>query len=302
MIAAAPAVSVCMSVFNGERFLASAVESVLTQSLADLEFVVIDDGSTDGSRGILESFAARDPRIRLTSRENRGMAASLNEAIAKARSPYVARMDGDDLSRPERLERQVAFLDANPEVVATGCQVLWIDPEGWPLRVKEHPLEHEEIDGLLVRGNGWAMQHPAVTMRADVVREVGGYRDEFRYSEDLDLFLRLGERGRLANLPETLYEYRQHGASVCRANRPEVKRDHDRILEEAWKRRGARPEDVNPFSGTSPGGAARHRVWGWWALEGGHLKTARKHAFQTLLRAPLSPSSWRLACCAIRGR
>jgi glycosyltransferase involved in cell wall biosynthesis len=109
-----PAISVAMSVYNNAAFLDQAVESILGQSLSDFEFLIVDDGSNDGSSAILDGYAARDSRIRIIRQENRGLIASLNRLLSEARAPLIARMDGDDISLPERFERQVAFLDVNP--------------------------------------------------------------------------------------------------------------------------------------------------------------------------------------------
>ena len=112
---ASPAISVAMSVYNGERFLAEAIESILAQTFGDFEFLIVDDGSRDSSRAIIEAYAAKDQRIRPILRENRGLIASLNQLIRESRAPVVARMDDDDISHPERFAKQMAFLDANVE-------------------------------------------------------------------------------------------------------------------------------------------------------------------------------------------
>src|SRR6476661_6105481 len=125
-----PPVSVLMPVYNAGRYVAEAVESILGQTYADFEFLIVDDGSTDRSRAILERYAARDPRIRLVSRPNTGYAAALNELLGLARGELVARMDADDVALPERLLRQVNYLRAHPEVVCVGTAVHLIDGGG----------------------------------------------------------------------------------------------------------------------------------------------------------------------------
>ena len=121
----APPLSVAMSVYNGERFLAEAVESILSQSFGDFEFLILDDGSHDGTRDILAEYGGRDPRIRVILRENRGLVASLNQLIGEARAPLVARMDADDISHRDRFSRQLAFLAGNPDygVIGSWCAV-----------------------------------------------------------------------------------------------------------------------------------------------------------------------------------
>lgn len=205
-----PAVSVAMSVYNGESFLAEAIESVLTQSFRDFEFLVLDDGSRDGSAAIIRRYAAADPRIRPIMRENRGLVASLNQLIAEARAPLIARMDDDDICLPDRFERQVNFLGENPDYGVVGTWSEDIDSEGRPIFVtgKDHPLTHEDVLQAIDSGRQ-ALCHPSVMYRRDIVREVGGYHAAFHHCEDLDLWLRLAGRTRLGNIPERLVQYRR---------------------------------------------------------------------------------------------
>jgi glycosyltransferase involved in cell wall biosynthesis len=210
-----PAVSVAMSVFNGERFLAPAIESVLGQTMGDFEFLILDDGSTDSTRTTIAGYAARDSRIRLIARENRGLVASLNELLAAARAPLVARMDADDVSMPTRFAEQLAFLEANPDHGVVGSLTDDIDEDNrpFPLATSEHPRNHEEflrrIDTL-----GPLLAHPTVMYRRDVVLEVGGYHAAYRHCEDFDLWLRLAHRTRIANLPARLLRYRHYAGQV----------------------------------------------------------------------------------------
>src|SRR5262249_44460136 len=140
-----PSVSVMMPVYNAERYVGKAIESVLNQTLSDFELVIVNDGSTDGSLEILQEYAARDPRIRLTSRPNVGLVGSRNELLDAARSNLVACMDADDISRSDRLERQVEYLRAHPDCVLVGSRVIIIDPDGQPLRIMGQHLVHEAI-------------------------------------------------------------------------------------------------------------------------------------------------------------
>jgi glycosyltransferase involved in cell wall biosynthesis len=197
-----------MPVYNAQAYVRQATESILNQTFGDFEFIIINDGSTDDSRKILEELARRDARIRLVSRPNTGYTKALNEALGMARAPYLARMDADDISLPDRFEKQLEYLRAHPECVLVGSRILTIDPFGSPLYEPRHKLVHEAIEAELLAGVGWAIVHPASMMVREVVDALGGYRPEMEPSEDLDLFLRLAEKGKIANLPEVLLHYR----------------------------------------------------------------------------------------------
>jgi glycosyltransferase involved in cell wall biosynthesis len=300
----APSISVCMPVYNAERYVAEAVESILDQTLGDFEFLIVDDGSTDGSRRILERYAARDPRIRLTSRPNTGLVGALNEMLAAAGCEFIARMDSDDAALPDRFERQVAYLRAHPEVVALGTRVLLVDPEGAPLREMFELQAHEEIDGAYIAGE-MAICHPTVMARAEAMRRVGGYRPEHFPAEDVDLWLRLAEIGRLANLPESLLKYRQHFRSIGNAQRIRQEGAIRIAIADARRRRGL-PHDATGEAPAStrpePTGLEHMRKWAWWALMSGYASTARGYAIRCWFRRPFSLESWRLLYCALRGR
>lgn len=210
-----PAISVAMSVYNGERFLSEAIESVLAQTWHDFEFLILDDGSRDRSLEIIQRHAAADPRIKVIARENRGLVASLNQLLAEAQAPLVARMDADDICAPQRFERQIAFLAARPDHGVIGSLSYDIDENGefFPLYTGEHPLTHEEfLQHIAV--NGPLLAHPTVMYRRDVVLAAGGYHAAFRHCEDYDLWLRLAHRTKIANLPERLLRYRHYAGQV----------------------------------------------------------------------------------------
>lgn len=210
-----PRISVALSVYNGERFLAEAVESVLGQSFGDFELLLLDDGSSDDTPSLIHDYAARDTRVRAIVRGNRGLVASLNQLIDEAAAPLVARMDADDVCLPERFARQVAFLDAHPEVGVLGTWTEDIDESGaaHPVAAPDHPLTHEDFLGAVEQGLP-LLCHPSVMMRRDVVRAVGGYHSAFRHCEDLDLWLRLASVTQIANLPERLLRYRHYEEQV----------------------------------------------------------------------------------------
>jgi glycosyltransferase involved in cell wall biosynthesis len=297
-----PPISVLLAVYNGGRYLRAAVDSILTQTFAEFEFIIIDDGSTDGSSATLAEYAGKDSRIRLVSRPNKGLTATLNEGLALARGEYVARMDADDIALPQRFERQIAYLREHPECVLVGSRVMLVDPEELPIRPWCHQLEHTDIDAAHLN-RGWPVVHPAVMMRTDAVRRVGAYRDQYNTLEDLDLFLRLAEVGKLANLPEILLHYRQHFDSVTHKKFEQQRKLRQAIYDETYARRGERRGEIVEAPPPPPRRRhEQHSLWAWYALDAGNVKTARKHALATLRRAPYLLNSWRLMACALRGR
>jgi glycosyltransferase involved in cell wall biosynthesis len=298
--AVSPPLTVLLSVHNGRRYLREAVQSILDQSFGDFEFLIINDGSTDDSLEILNEFAQSDSRIRIVSRANRGLTVTLNEGITLARGEFIARMDADDIALPDRLEKQLTYLQDNPECVLVGSRVLLVDPDGLPIREICNQQSHEDIDYSLMT-HGWPLVHPAVTLRASAVRAIGGYSEKYRTNQDHDLFLRLAEHGRLANLPDTLLKYRQHEKSISMGNVKKRIDPLEKILEEAHRRRGT----ISIVKKASPRALSKithHQNWAWAALAAGHLATARKHALAAIAKMPLSLQSWRMLYCALRGR
>jgi Glycosyl transferase family 2 len=201
----APRVTVLMTVFNGERHLREAIDSVLGQSFGDFELLVVDDGSTDGTAGVLGAIT--DPRVRITrNATNIGLTRSLNSGLALARGMLIARHDADDVSEPDRLARQVAFLDANPDVALVGAAYRKIDERGAVLGDRMLPVDYDRIRWVLHFYCPFV--HSAVVFRAAVVRAMGDYDDAFVYAQDYDLWSRLAVAHRVANLPDSLVRYR----------------------------------------------------------------------------------------------
>jgi glycosyltransferase involved in cell wall biosynthesis len=302
-MASPPTVSVLMSVYNGERYLRPAVESILAQTLADFEFVIIDDGSTDASPSILRQYADRDPRVKVTVRENRGLPATLNEAFATSHGKYLARMDCDDVALPKRFERQVALLDADPAVACTGGWFQLIDGRGRLLTTLSPPAGDAAIQAKLLRGHA-AICHPCAMIRRTAMERVGGYDTRFTTAQDLDLWLRLGEVGTLANVAEPVLQFRLHKSSVSETKR-EQQREMGRLAcDEAWLRRGLTGMTYEAEEPWRPGSdrASRHRFamqYGWWAWGSGQRKTALHYAAKAIAAMPLKAEGWNLAGCAI---
>lgn len=208
-------VSVLMPAYNVERYVAEATESVLSQTYENFEFLIIDDGSTDGTLPIVESYARKDERVRVISHANMGMGASLNQALDLARNEWIVRMDADDIMLPHRIERQVAFVKDNPDVAVASTGSYFIDEGGRIIGNYQPPLKSRaHVKELIQHNELIAFHHPSVIMRRSVVKKVGGYRPEFWPCDDLDLWNRIAERGYvILNQPEYLLRYRKYGFS-----------------------------------------------------------------------------------------
>ncbi|MEL7114180.1 MAG: glycosyltransferase [Pseudomonadota bacterium] len=295
-----PRVSVLLPVYNGGAYLEAAVQSLLDQTFGDFEIIAIDDGSKDTSRATLDRLARDEARLKVISRENRGLIATLNEAMDRARGVYLARMDADDIALPDRFAAQVAFLDAHPDVVAVGTRALLVDAEGWPLRPFAEKTTHAEIDAAHLEGRGGTIVHPAAMIRAEALRAVGGYDDRYPHAEDLDLFLRLGEQGQLANLPEILFHYRQQPQSIGHMHRDAQRESARAALEAAHERRGLKMATVEVKSNPVSSAAQTHRRFAWWAQTAGYRASARKHARLALKHGPFDRDNIRLGLVILR--
>lgn len=216
-----PRLTVLTTVFNGEKHVDEAVASVVGQEFEDLEYVIVDDGSTDATPAILERWVALDPRIRVLRNEsNRGIPASANRGLEAARGEYVARLDADDVSLPGRFTRQMAYLDEHPEVVLVTMNYLMMTEDGVILRRTDHAMPSAAIEFFLKFSNAVA-GHSQVMYRRGPVLAIGGYDTRFRFSCDYDLWTRLVRRGRMVFLPGVAMRYRLRNLGVTGTFRDE---------------------------------------------------------------------------------
>ncbi|HEX3178551.1 MAG TPA: glycosyltransferase [Methylomirabilota bacterium] len=235
----APSVSVLMAVYNGEPWLGEALGSVLEQSLKDLELIVVDDGSTDGTAERLA--AIRDPRLSVLKQSRGGQTAALNRALRAARAPLVARIDADDVALPERLARQAAFLSAHHEVGLLGTAAREIAPSGGVVETLTPPCEDRDIRRALMRANPFI--HSSVMFRRSTIDRVGLYDESFAVAQDYELWLRMSRVTRLANLPEPLVLRRLAPGRLSSA------RDSTRLRDElVAKLRAVRTGTIPPWS------------------------------------------------------
>lgn len=244
----APRVSVVLPVRDAARHLDEALDSILGQSLAELELVAVDDGSTDDTATILAARRALDPRVRVVAGAGAGLARALNLGIAAARAGLIARMDADDVALPERLARQAAYLDAHPAVAAVGAQTRLLLDDGpgsrrRPGRISELPTEPSAVRAMLPRA--CPLAHPTTMFRRSEAVAAGGYRPQLSpAAEDYDLWLRLAERHELANLPDVLLLYRLHARQATAGEHVAVAKATLVAQASARARAGGRPDPV----------------------------------------------------------
>jgi len=228
-----------MPVYNGERYLQEALDSLLRQTCPHFELLIIDDGSTDQSAAIIQS--CQDERIRLVRNErNLGLIATLNKGLALARGEFIARMDCDDVSLPHRLARQLAYMERHPDVVLAGS---WFEKrQGQRSSLVRLPVDHEAIRFFLLFDNTFL--HSSILLRRTWL-EASGFRfdPDFPYAEDYELWARISRHGRVANIPEVLVRYRDHEENTSHRFRHQQNATADRIRQMHLASLGLTPDD-----------------------------------------------------------
>jgi glycosyltransferase involved in cell wall biosynthesis len=213
-------VSVAMSVYNCEEYLHACIDSILSQTFEDYEFIIVDDGSTDRSAEIIGSYT--DSRIVFLQQSNQGVASALNHALRFTHGEYVARQDADDISLPERFAKEVAFLDAHPEVAVVGTAAALIDRTGRQFSTFMPFVRHGRLVKELKRGV-CPLMHGAVMLRRTALIQCGVYKPVFNWVQDVELWLRLSQYHRLANMREILYQFRKHDSSITQKARIDLR-------------------------------------------------------------------------------
>jgi len=212
-----PKVSVIMSVYNGERHLPESIESILNQTFKDFEFVIIDDGSTDKAPEILKEYAKKDKRVKIiTNKENIGLTKSLNKGIKIAKGEYIARIDANDISLPERLEKQLDFMENHPEVGLVSAYTQFIDEGGKLLSQINQPKETITPRRLFFDSQ---ITHSSMMIKKGTLDKVGGYDERFFYSQDCDLAFRIIKLAKIGAIPEILVLWRSQKGSISTKKR-----------------------------------------------------------------------------------
>jgi len=212
-----PQISVVMPVRDGARWLGEAIASLQDQTLSDFELIIVDDGSADDSPRIIEASSRDDPRIRAFRQERLGLVPALNRGLLESRAPLIARLDADDRAHPLRLQRQSQYMASHPEVGLLGTWADTIDEQGFLIGSLKPATRPEQLARLLARMNPFV--HSSTMMRKAIVQKAGFYRSAFEGAEDYDLWMRISEVAKIANLRECLLQYRVHPASVTHVAR-----------------------------------------------------------------------------------
>jgi len=243
-----PKVTVLMPVYNGKAYIAKAIESVLNQTFTDFELIIINDGSTDETADVVKAF--NDPRIMLINNENQGVGKALNNGLAQARGQYIRRHDADDVSLPGSIMRQVRFLDEHPEFALVSGQIIYMTERARYARNFRNPATHMfrhkpfiEVDYETFKTSRPVI-HATVLMRREIIKELGGYRNQFLTSEDTDLWLRILDNHRMAILNEASYFVRLHHRSATRIHGSTITHYRDMAFKYAEQRRSGKKDDL----------------------------------------------------------
>ena len=236
-----PEVSVVMSVYNGEKYLGEAVQSILNQTFKDFEFIIVDDGSTDHSLEIIQQYAQNDNRIRIViNEENMGLSGSLNKGIELAQGEYIARMDADDISLPERFARQASFMESHPEIGICGTWVMNIGKHAgtsWKLPTEDATIRCQLLFNV-------PLVHPSVMMRRCLFSDLKQRYPDHAYAQDYALWSQASMCTKFSNIPEVLFSYRHHPDQAAQVHRKEQNICAVRVQRDLLERLGIGPTET----------------------------------------------------------
>jgi glycosyltransferase involved in cell wall biosynthesis len=208
-----PKVSVLMPAYNAEKYIAEAIESILNQTFTDFEFIIVDDGSTDQTWALIQEYATKDKRVvPVKNAVNSQICISLNNGLAIAQGKYIVRIDADDTSPADRIEKQVEFMNQNPDIVISGGKIQICNHLMQPTNLRSYNLTDESVRTSIFRYSPFA--HPAVIYRLDAVKKAGLYNPDLRDAEDYDLYFRLGRIGKFGNLDCVVHNLRLSEGSI----------------------------------------------------------------------------------------
>ena len=258
-----PRVSVLMPAYNSEKYIATAIESILNQTFSDFEFIIINDGSTDNTAKIVRQYARRDPRIKfIDNKKNRGLIAVLNMGLDLCTGEYIARMDSDDVSRPQRFKLQVEYMDAHPECGVVSAWIQKFGPTVHGTEIFKYTPKLKLLDLLIY---GPQMAHPAAMIRASVLRDNNIYYDPaYPHAEDYALWASIAQFAELHNLQTVLLDYRWHDTNVSIVHRDIQHDSAHRIQRDLLSKYLSKSTDVQKFIDMTH--ETNQHAWLFWIL------------------------------------
>ncbi len=268
-----PTVSVVMSVYNGGDDLGPAIESVLAQTFADFEFIIINDGSTDNSLDRLREYEGRDERIRLINQENTGLTIALQRGVAASRGEFIARMDADDISMPTRLEKEVALLRSDKRLAIVSCDLEHFFDDG-TIKMVQTFDHNPRLTALLACFYNPIGGHGQVLYRRSAYEAAGGYDPDYNLAEDYDLWTRILRHGGCGIIPEVLYRYRTGHESVTSRNK---------AAQEAVTRRVIQRECKQLLGGEISDEVAQAMLEFWWGRKPERTPLAHSRKLNTTM-------------------
>ena len=277
-----PDISVVMSVYNAEEYLKESIDSILGQTYKNFEFIIINDGSTDRSAKIINSFT--DKRIIVINQENSGLPAALNKGITIALGRYIARMDADDIANLTRFEKQFLFLEHNPEVVVVGTWADIISKEGEYLYTENKPTDSKSLKDSLPTSPFF---HGSVMIRTSSLMEVEGYKSVFKNRQDVVLWIDLSEKGKFTNIEEALYKFRLTPDSNQRKSKKYIKLQ-DEVISKYFNTRFIDRDLLSKMDFRTGGLSKRHKLSLYYLIVGKvyiERRFERQFAFTYLLRS-----------------
>ncbi len=293
-------ITVLTPAHNVERYVGQAIQSVINQTYPYFEMVVVDDGSTDNTACIVNSYCEVDDRIRLLQQPKLGTSRALNAGLSMARGAYIARLDADDLCMPHRLQVQLDYLEQNRDIKLVGSHAYAIDLDGDPVKPLYVALDPETIEKILLRETHVDGRHylvtPSVMFDTELARSIGGFDPDYDFAEDREFFLRFSEVGKCSNIDMFLIKYRHHHSSVTNSRSLLQGERSTRAVNTARKRRML-PELTPEQIWTPPGTltSSQHALTtARTAMYFGNHSTAFKHVRRELASNPLNHEAWKL--------
>lgn len=308
-----------MSAYNDADRVACAVESILAQTFRDWEFVVVDDGSTDRTGEILDDLAVAEPRLRVVHQQNTGLTRALIFGCEQAHGENIARQDSDDWSHPERLAEQVKLLESDPGIGFVSCWTEYVGPEDQPLEVVRRPEDSREATSRLLNHRLGPPAHGSVMFRKSIYKQVGGYRLEFHFAQDSDLWLRMAEHAKIAYAQQVLYRFVRSPSSIsgrlsqiqhqfgelgqqCRKARASGSSEEGFLLQAAELSHRLRTSETSTDGNSASGGVAMMYLIGSQLVQNGDAR-ARAYLWPVLRRKPWHWRAWvRLTQSVVSGQ